>query len=537
MTTIVEKFKETYDASKIPYTQTIVEEIAQLENPVLNKLLYNNLYGTRLNINYISGPVQLEILTFEDTTFYLFGDNHGSPDICPKTPHTSAMVIDIADYLVYVVPNTNKFLDIYNETLIYEIDNYHNTSDKTCSLVNIDFKLRNCKMKSCPLIRYHNMDIRQPDFSFYDIPADIIYSYNPLLNTTYSGNIVSFLTAIANTSDLNTIVTDLLEEFNKSFLFTKYKKSTHYVIIIAFITQQLLEYITTIKTIVAQNTTIHIYVNDPVFHSILLIINRITSTFMDTYMLGRMLKNFKSNGKQPRKPYNIISYAGVAHNQTYIKFFNQNGATPIYRSGTFYNDDISIKEEIGITIHESIKRGSCLNIINSNLPCTEQQSNTQLPTDISIQKNSIFDKQIIDNMICDVCEYNRQRKILKKKILGHAPAVSDVPAVPEHIDEGVEETKDGGQSGFGSYPKGGIIQLKQCRKSINRKDISRKSINRKDISRKSINKKSINKKKSRKDISRKSISRKSINKKKSRKDISRKSINKKSINKKKVEKI
>ena len=113
MTTIVEKFKETYDASKIPYTQTIVEEIAQLENPVLNKLLYNNLYGTRLNINYISGPVQLEILTFEDTTFYLFGEEHGNKYICP----TSQVAIDIADYLAYVVPNTNKFLDIYNELI------------------------------------------------------------------------------------------------------------------------------------------------------------------------------------------------------------------------------------------------------------------------------------------------------------------------------------------------------------------------------------------------------------------------------------
>jgi len=326
----------------------------------VNDQLQNSFIAGLLSFNVLYNPVCNKII-------YLMGEQHNFDDLCPRADN-----MDANEFFFKIINSNNgNKLDIFLES-VYEPLNpkcIRIKSDRVYCNSFMTNVIRKLGMENClsvlhegckyykDYIRFHSIDVRSKDISFFLYPllireiqlAKNLKELEPLINKIMSNT--EFYHIFSN-------ITEFFNMSNKMLSFTKINKQLS--LINPNIRKILLdEY----SKILAEQFTIFNYNNvlrfcnwynnyklvgrSPTTEKIINIndLNRLILTsqikfdniFMDLFIIARIFRKFShpsilSTNLQsfPQEPTNIIIYTGDHHTQFYHKILSQMGFQKIF---------------------------------------------------------------------------------------------------------------------------------------------------------------------------------------------------------------
>ena len=386
------KLKETYDANILTDADVYIKSLFihyALENKdnkkgnrTLIKLINNYYDSQNKNIKYISGPdsLTLQVHPVTNTTVYTFGEFHGTKSTCTLKKYDGEESIN--KFLLDLTKNTAAFLDIFIETdPLNDIGEYlpyyeggRFEKQKLFQLTGDFIECIETKKRKdnpeCELFRFHWTDVRfvpggrgstrqsnEVEYSLIENAAIDDFSkfmlYLEMLSRSYLDLAIirkigknriykKLLNILKNPSSYK----QLLHTFEEGMLSNKeINRSNEFHKICDTLLPLMKEDLKRLEKSPAshiardlQNLKIekvkHAYqlmsdYAEQLFRQLI----HINSYTMDFYLLSRMFKTFKVGDKDaPRKPHNIICYAGETHSNRiryvlkemgYINLFDQ----------------------------------------------------------------------------------------------------------------------------------------------------------------------------------------------------------------------
>lgn len=350
----------------------------------LFRLIRNHYNKPKIRYNYLGGPEVLRRLYNKEynINIYLFGEQHTKEIDCPKDNYTL-----IENFLYNIIQNTDVFIDLYFEIPGFSKDyrGYPKLNmleeGRLQSLIDKFYKcieIATRKNKDCQLSRIHYIDIRHMH-GFGEYYGDILWLWEGLWKSIREVFIISNNERIKKI--LQKLITEDDNEFNKIWI-DEIKNHTYIKKEIqkSFLGKKILQYsqkrliykanlkraeIQRIIKIILKskklNLNNYMYLKELLTYPLTIII--------DIYSLSRIFREFNVINKlnQPKKPHNIIYYAGSTHTLTMYNFLKTIDFTEIENVGNFYDEHY--RQYIG----NKNKYESCIDIQNIKQPFFSQQ--------------------------------------------------------------------------------------------------------------------------------------------------------------------
>ena len=384
---VIDKIQSIYDArfiktfSKKIQKQIIIEFILDYiqagkikqTNPVVSQLVYNFYQQDKPTAQYIDGPQVCKYYTYRNKQIYLFGELHGSTNLCNHFNKNSTSIIK---YLTDLFNTTDVFIDFFleisqHENIIDLIDffskNQVSVPQSNLLLSKIKSSFQTClippnKMTNPehPLVRCHYTDTRwqvptikgqnvfdeidhsnfmaeklklQTNLNFTTVFGEIAYKY--ISNSKTMGQMKNKIIPIMNMaknnwSNLCALYKNVIMKNPK--IKKEYDKINN----------------TDVKTAIDRLFTWHFNKNKPKMTALNLkstgdqiydAFIRFDLLAMDIYTISRIFRTFSidKDTNQPRQVTNVIVYTGLWHMENYHKFLEYLGAVEVDSTSPVFN--------------------------------------------------------------------------------------------------------------------------------------------------------------------------------------------------------
>ena len=262
---------------------------------ITTKLVHCSYLPLR-SIKHLAGPLSFAKYVYGNKTFYIFGENHTTPDICRQNFLDTVYFDGLLNSLVTTKPEQN--FDLFIETAVRDRHRKLNVqyASKIISLVERTFGDCIKETKECPFknLRIHSVDYRSFLLLLYKIDRSDIY-FNPSKITDERKN----------------VITDVLKKLMSS--------------------PKMLKQFDNINDRDFATGLYEMFSNSMDLPATL---SYKTSLVMDAYATARMFRDFKNikNGVRAGESNTILYYAGLAHARTLVKVMKNIGATEVYQS-------------------------------------------------------------------------------------------------------------------------------------------------------------------------------------------------------------
>ena len=370
MNKIVNTLLTTYNCNILDnISVTTLQNLNRPFNNVLKKLIKNYYNKNKPQPTYIAGPKTLSLHWSNEynMTIYVFGEEHASTEDCPREQG----YMWIENFLEKLLVTTDVFIDAYFEFPAFtnenneELRRWQTDNLRLTKLYQFFQKCINSPQKgtNCDLFRAHYFDIRVGSKTKDDISNLTSKLYIIFKDKDTKDKIKKFKKLLEDSRIQNTLdnlsTTD--EKKYKKFWLSQLKKNntpTYKQLQQSFLKEHIIVYINHLilqKAMVywerfrinieALTKSITDYNLEQSLIKIYLDCVVPQSYIADAYTLSRIFKNFKMKGQeQPKRPYNIIIYAGEHHSQTCRKFFELMNFTEIHKINGIYENCIDLHD-------------------------------------------------------------------------------------------------------------------------------------------------------------------------------------------------
>lgn len=299
---------------------------------------------------------------------YIFGEHHNPKSICSLSKDN---VCNVYDFVINML-NTPKMIDFYLEAPIFS-DQIPETITSSLDKFNIKFKSCLDKIKNCkyPNVRFHSTDVRLSKSSSSDFFTELFFSISFLYDYIIGENLEKYNQSLATLSNIleNKIYNDeklnyekniksydelisyILNYYNSTKIMKQYESVFN-----KHIKQILMEYLydeitnlnlkyfklSDIKTLINKLSKDKLPTDNEIIKNIKAFsLNwlKLTTYFMDVYLMSRLFRSFKQVDYQNSKDAeNIIIYVGYEHADNYRKILKKLAFKQIFHETSKKNE-------------------------------------------------------------------------------------------------------------------------------------------------------------------------------------------------------